>query len=125
MLFCVFQFVCVFFSVWVWPRPAGQLQLSCLYLCVNCSFLMTSHMHWRLAHTESSLLCAVPPSTATGSQFFITTVATPWLDGKHVIFGKVLEGMDVVKSIEKLGSQSGRPQAKVKVADSGEIDMNE
>src|SRR6476646_1697732 len=44
-----------------------------------------------------------------GSQFFITTVVTTWLDGKHVVFGEVTEGSDVVKTIEARGSQSGKP----------------
>ena len=56
-----------------------------------------------------------------GSQFFITTVSTPWLDGKHVVFGKVLEGMDVVKAVEAVGSQSGKTSKEVRILDSGEV----
>lgn len=56
---------------------------------------------------------------SNGSQFFITTVVTSWLDGKHVVFGEVVDGMDVVKAIEKLGSGSGKPKAKVTIDKSG------
>lgn len=56
-----------------------------------------------------------------GSQFFICTAETTWLDGKHVVFGKVVDGLDVVKNIEKLGSQSGKTSAKVMIADCGEL----
>merc|ERR1712072_680095 len=56
-----------------------------------------------------------------GSQFFLCTVATPWLDGKHCVFGSVTGGMDVVKAIEGYGSQSGQTKAKIVVADCGQI----
>ena len=60
------------------------------------------------------------PNT-NGSQFFITTVKTSWLDGRHVVFGKVLEGVDVVKRIEAQGSGGGTPSKKVTITDSGEL----
>ena len=60
------------------------------------------------------------PNT-NGSQFFITTVLTPWLNGKHVVFGKVIEGMDVVKKVESLGSSSGKTRSKIVIADCGEL----
>ena len=58
-----------------------------------------------------------------GSQFFITTVKTAWLDGKHVVFGEVLEGFDVVKKIESFGSQSGTPKKEVRILASGELPL--
>mmetsp|Transcript_31952 Transcript_31952/g.75164 ORF Transcript_31952/g.75164 Transcript_31952/m.75164 type:complete len:190 (-) Transcript_31952:264-833(-) len=60
------------------------------------------------------------PNT-NGSQFFITTVKTPWLDGRHVVFGKVVEGDDVVKAIEAVGTGSGSPRSTVTIVDSGEL----
>jgi peptidylprolyl isomerase len=60
------------------------------------------------------------PNT-NGSQFFITTVKTSWLDGHHVVFGKVIEGFDVVKKIEEQGTQKGTPSARVVIVKSGEV----
>jgi cyclophilin family peptidyl-prolyl cis-trans isomerase len=60
------------------------------------------------------------PNT-NGSQFFICTVDTPWLDGKHTVFGKVVEGIEVVDKIEGVGSQSGATSQPVVVKDCGEL----
>ena len=57
-----------------------------------------------------------------GSQFFITPVLTPWLDGKHVVFGEVVEGQDLVTKIESLGSQSGNTRAKIVIDASGIVE---
>ena len=54
-------------------------------------------------------------------QFFLCTAATPWLDGKHVVFGKVVSGMDVVAAIEQVGSESGRTRVPVVISDSGQL----
>ena len=57
----------------------------------------------------------------SGSQFYITTAQTAWLDCKHVVFGTVVEGMEVVKAMEKVGSKSGSTSQKVVITDCGEI----
>ena len=60
-------------------------------------------------------------STVQSRRFFLCTVKTDWLDGKHVVFGSVTKGMDVVKKIEAVGSQGGATSAPVRVAASGEL----
>ncbi|XP_028829775.1 peptidylprolyl isomerase Ab (cyclophilin A) [Denticeps clupeoides] len=60
------------------------------------------------------------PNT-NGSQFFICTADTAWLDGKHVVFGKVVEGIDVVQKVESKGSSSGKCSAKVTIANCGQL----
>merc|ERR1711860_399059 len=60
------------------------------------------------------------PNT-NGSQFFLCTVKTDWLDGKHVVFGKVTRGMDVVKAIERVGSSNGTTSQSVVIKDCGQL----
>merc|ERR1711994_388314 len=61
------------------------------------------------------------PNT-NGSQFFITTVPCPWLDGKHTVFGKVVDGLKLVKQIEGQGSSSGSTRSEIKIADCGVLE---
>ncbi|KAH9979483.1 cyclophilin-like domain-containing protein [Lactifluus volemus] len=78
--------------------------------------------NFKLKHDKPGLLSMANAGPNTnGSQFFITTVDTPWLDQRHVVFGEVVEGMDVVKAIEAVGSMTGAPQQKVKITSSGVV----
>merc|ERR1712110_741849 len=82
--------------------------------------------NFKLKHTEPGVLSMANAGPNTnGSQFFITTVKTAWLDGRHVVFGRVVEGMDVVQKVEAVGSSSGKPSKTVAVKDSGLVEGTE
>ncbi|MEU3502467.1 peptidylprolyl isomerase [Streptomyces hundungensis] len=78
--------------------------------------------NFALKHDRPFLLSMANRGPNTnGSQFFVTTVVTPWLDGKHVVFGEVVEGQDIVQKIEGLGSRSGAPSKDIVISESGVV----
>jgi peptidylprolyl isomerase len=78
--------------------------------------------NFQLKHTKPGMLSMANAGKNTnGSQFFITTVVTSWLDGAHVVFGEVVENMELVKKIESLGTASGSPKGKVVISDAGTV----
>ncbi|KAL6531885.1 hypothetical protein OROMI_028248 [Orobanche minor] len=79
--------------------------------------------NFKLKHSHPGVVSMVNSGPdSNGSQFFITTVKAYWLDGEHVVFGKVVDGMDTVYAVEgSAGTYSGKPRKKVIITDSGEI----
>ncbi|MDK1344661.1 peptidylprolyl isomerase [Streptomyces sp. 378] len=80
--------------------------------------------NFTLKHTKPGQLSMANAGPNTnGSQFFITTIVTSWLDGKHVVFGEVADesSMELVRKIESYGSRSGRTSATITIADCGTL----
>lgn len=78
--------------------------------------------NFELKHTGPGILSMANAGPNTnGSQFFICTVETDWLNGAHVVFGSVVEGLDVVEKVESYGSRSGKVSKKVVIADCGQL----
>ncbi|GAB4836046.1 hypothetical protein Ancab_000963 [Ancistrocladus abbreviatus] len=81
--------------------------------------------NFKLKHTGPGVLSMANSGPHTnGSQFFICTEKTSWLDGKHVVFGKVVDGYSVVKEMEKVGNESGRTTSTVVIEDCGQLTDN-
>ena len=79
--------------------------------------------NFNVDHAPGVLSMANAGPNTNGSQFFITTAETAWLNGRHVVFGRVVAGMDTVYMVEKAGIPSGKTKEEVKIVDCFEVDM--
>ena len=135
----------VFFDITIGGNPAGRIVME-LYADTNprtaenfralCTGEKGKGKQGKPLHFKDSKFHRVIPDfmcqggdlsmanagpNTNGSQFFLCTVATPWLDGKHCVFGQVVQGMDVVREIEKFGSSSGTTKKAVVIKDCGQL----
>ncbi|KAJ3039453.1 hypothetical protein HDV00_012231 [Rhizophlyctis rosea] len=79
--------------------------------------------NFTLKHTGPGILSMANAGKNTnGSQFFICTAQTSWLDGAHVVFGKVTEGYEVIEKVESFGSRNGQTKQRITIAESGQLE---
>lgn len=101
---------------------AGQLSLQGSSESIYGSTFQDEWERGVIYHTMPGLLSmASRGPDSNGSEFFITLAKSPWLDGRHVVFGRVLHGMDVLKRLEAVGSKSGKPSETVVIVNSGQL----
>lgn len=78
--------------------------------------------NFNVKHSRKGLLSMANAGKNTnGSQFFITTAVTSWLDGKHVVFGEVISDYKLISDIEKRGTESGKPTKTITIKDCGQL----